>query len=107
MRKLIFYFVLLLSTTGFCQTKKDTTVNKVEYTISATNADAKLIINYRDEKEQFTGGSGQSGWVYSFETSKKPFTTLLLVNIYPTKIKKTTVTLKILINGVVAEEKPV
>jgi hypothetical protein len=105
MNSLILSILLTISTNCFSQSKSDSLINKIEYRVSSTNSDAKLIINYRDEKEQFLGSSGQSGWIYSFNTAKNPFTALLSVNLYPTRITKTTVTLTILVYGVVVQEK--
>lgn len=79
--------------------------SKVEYRVTAIDTEAKLILNYRDDKEQFLGSSGQSGWIYSFKTNRKPFTSLLSVNLYPTKIIKTTTTLTILVNDKIVATK--
>lgn len=79
--------------------------SKVEYRVTAADAEAKFVLNYRDDKEQFLGSSGQSGWIYSFKTNRKPFTSLLTVNLYPTKITKTTATVTILVNDKIVATK--
>lgn len=85
---------------GICkgQGKPDST--NIEYQVTVANEKAQLIINYNDENQKYTGGSGKNEWVYNFSVSKKPFTSMLLVNLYPADgISKTTATLKILVNG--------
>ena len=81
------------------------TESKVEYRVTSVDTEAKFVINYRDDKEQFLGSSGESGWIYSFKTNRKPFTSLLTVHLYPTKIFKTTTTVTILVNDKIVATK--
>lgn len=72
----------------------------VEYQVTATNY-SQLTVAYNNENEQYVSGSYQSGWKYSFKTSKKPFTALIRALSLSTSIGSvnTNCTIKILVNG--------
>jgi hypothetical protein len=105
----VFFIVFSCTSTSLFSQQKNDTATVVEYVFTSEQADDLFIFNYNGEDQKYLAGTGQSGWTYSFLASKKPFTALLVVNYSdPTKrVKRSTVTLNIKVNGFVVEKKTV
>jgi hypothetical protein len=104
MKKTIFNFLLLTLLFISCNKSTSSGGKSVEYQVTATNY-SQITVAYNNENEQYVSGSYQSGWKYTFTTTKKPFTTLVRAISLSSSVGTltTTCTIKILVDGVVVK----
>lgn len=105
MKKISFF---LMTLTIMSCTKTSTTTTQqgtVEYQVTAINPNIQLFIGYNNDAGLEYAGWYLSGWKYSLIPKQKPFTASLQVTLNGNKADSTTVTLRILVNGNIVQQK--
>jgi hypothetical protein len=96
--------LIVISCNKESTSNSSTSSGSVEYIVTATNPSASLEVFFNNTGGLSGGGFYLSGWTYTFTPSQKPFTASLEVGLGTYTEPSTTVTLRILVNGIVVEQ---